>query len=564
MNINIEKTPFSSKGAYLAIQKSPSRLGAGIWLRSLIRPEWGIKRKKVSDQILRFIPTDYAGIFINYKTICTPECLRFESNFGYVNIFFNSIASVKIETHNMGLVLEHDYDDSNLVNIEVDGNTAKGYLPITFFDLKIDVSEGNLRYNKALKRFFITGEEGAKLSIFAWHRFVKLPDDLQIIENKDIIKKNYEQFRKKYKPANKTEELAVYTLWSGEYEKCGNLTRNITAISKGLMNNVWSWDNCFIAMAASLGDKKLARDNIMIFFDLQLKDGRLLDAVNPFIKVDWYTKPPIHGFFITKMLDDAEIFDMETLKDLYPKLILLSEWWDKNTNDKGLYFYKDPYDSGWDNATCFDKGMPVYSPDLNAYMVLLYQCINKVAILIEKSEQASFYKKKMETLINNMVKYMYDGQQFLCLNGAGVAFETTSLIKMVPIILGKLLPTEVFENLAKEISRGNHFLTEASLATESVASEYYDQRKGDIGKPNAYWRGPVWAPPLYCIVDGLIDAGYNKLAEKIAQRYIGLIENTPDAFYENYDAILKTGYDDTGYMWTVAVYLLLKQHMKKK
>lgn len=562
MNINIEKNPFSSRGAYLAIQKSPVVYGDGIWLRSLIRPEWGTSRKKISDQILRFIPTDSNGVFISYKTICTPECLRFESNFGYIEIFFPTIASIDIKTKNMGLVLEHDSDESRLVNIEVSEKKAKGYLPITFFDLTIEMDKGNMSYDEKLKRFFITCDERAHFTISAWHRFLAFPENVEVM-TKEKIRKDYEAFKAYYKPQCEMEELAVYILWSGEYHKCGNLTRNVTAISKSLMSNIWSWDNCFIAMALTKSNKKLARDNIMIFFDLQAEDGRLIDAVNPFIKVDWFTKPPIYGYFILKLMKDEGIFDRETLIDLYPKMIKLAGWWDRNLGVKGLYSYKHPFDSGWDNATCFDRGMPVYSPDLNSYMVLMFRCIAEMAKKLGKKEAESFYMLKSENILNNMLRYMYDGKQFLCLDSNEEPFETASLIKMMPIMLADNLPSDVFESLAQEISKENHFLTEGSLATESVTSRYYDKRKGESNKPNAYWRGPVWAPPTYCIFDGLLNAGYNKLAQKIANRYISLIESDSRGIYENYDAIQKTGYDDSGYLWTTAVYLIFKEFSRR-
>ncbi len=559
MNINLIKTPFSAKGAYLAIQKSDPINGDGIWLRSLIRPERGTGRKKVSDQLVRFIPTDSTGVFIKYTTVCTPECLRFESNFGYVEIFFSSINSIDIKTENMGLVLEHDNDDSQLVNIEIKDNQATGYFPISFFDFSIVMHKGNFKYSSNRKRFFITCDNEAHFTVSAWHRFLSLPDNMHIALDKKQIKSDFMQFRSYYNPQCQTEEQAIYLLWSGEYERCGNLSRSVTAISKSMMNLVWSWDNCFISLALRKANKRLARDNIMLFFDLQKEDGRLLDAVNPFLKVDWFTKPPIHGFFISKLLEDEEIFDQETVMDLFPKLEKLANWWEKHTGSKKLFYYSKAFDSGWDNATCFDNGMPIYSPDLNAYMVLLYRCLCQISEKLNYTEKALNFLNQSNQVLKNMLKYLYDGKQFVCLDSEERPFETTSLIKMMPLLLGSILPSDVFANLTAEISRENHFLTENSLATESVTSELYDQRKGSSFKPNAYWRGPVWAPPVYCIYDGLVNAGYNKLAQKIAKRFISLIESDKTGIYENYDAIQKTGYDDSGYMWTAAVYLLLKE-----
>jgi putative isomerase len=563
MNINIVKVPFSCPGSYLAIQKDEAILGDGIWLRSLIRPEWGTGRKKVSDHILRFIPTDSQGTFINYQTICTPECLRFESNFGFVEIYFSHLSSIHIRTKNMGLVLEHDADESKWVNIEVGTDYARGYLPITFFDIKFSLRKGSLRYRPDLRRFFITCEENADFVISAWQRFVQKEPEGELFEKKQI-RENFQRFRDAYQPSGETHELATYILWSGEYARCGHLTRNATAVSKKLMNNVWSWDNCFNALALALSNKTLARDNILLFFDLQKEDGRLLDAVNPFIQVDWFTKPPIVGFFILKMMHDEEVFPLATLEYLYPRLIKLANYWEKNKGNTGLYFYRHPFDSGWDNATCFDRGMPVYAPDLNSYMVYLYLSLQQVALKLGYQIEAENFQNQANHILKNMVKHMFAEGEFHCLDAQEKPFKTTSLIKMMPLMLGKLLPAAVFEAMASEISKEDHFLLASSLATECVTSEYYDQRKGDINKPNAYWRGPVWAPPVFCIYEGLINAGYYKLGEKIALRFVDLVESDPSGIYENYDAIQKIGYDDSAYMWTVSVYLVLKDRLKTK
>lgn len=563
MNINIEKVPFSYPGSYIAVQKEDPVFGDGIWLRSLIRPEWGTGRKKVSDKLLRFIPTDGNGVFIKYKTICTPECLRFESNFGYVEIYFSAQDVLTVKSKDMGIVLEHDHDEARLVNIRASEQSFYGYVPVTYYNVEVTMHKGEIHYNPTLRRLFITGKSGVQFSIAAWHKQVQQrPERLQVF-SKEETKEAFAKFKANYKPTCDTHELATYILWSGEFRACGNITRNVTAVSKDIMDNVWSWDHCFNAYALRNSNPTLSRNNIKLFFDLQKEDGRLLDAVNPILQVDWFKKPPVHGYFIGRLMQSGTLDDAD-IRELYPKVDKLARRWEQNTGTKGLFYYEHAFDSGWDNATCFDRGMPVYCPDLNAYMVYMYLCLAQMAERCDMGQKiVQDYRSKADRLLDNMVRYKFDGKQFTCLDKDEQPYTTTSLIKMVPIMLGKLLPDEVFKNLADEISREQHFLVEASLASESVTSPYYDNRKGDASKPNAYWRGPVWAPPVYFIHEGLRDAEYLKLATKIATRFIALIENGKDGIYENYDAILQTGYDDSSLMWTVSVYLLLKEQYSK-
>lgn len=563
MNINIENVPFSYPGSYIAVQKENPLFGDGIWIRSLIRPEWGTGRKKASDKLLRIIPTDARGVFIRYKTVCTADSLRFESNFGYVELFFSAYDVITVKAKDMGLVFEHSHEDAKFVNVKSVGNLFTAYVPVTYHNVEIAVSKGEMKYVPSLRRCFLTcNGDSAQCTVTVWQSMVEKTPCRTPVFTKEETKESFAAFKAHYAPSNDVHELATYILWSARMRALGNITRDVTAVSKDIMDNVWSWDNCFNSYALRKADPQLSLNNVMLFFDLQKSDGGLLDAVNPFIKVDWFTKPPVYGFFVYRLMR-CGIIEGKTIEELMPKMEKLAARWERNTGNTGLFYYEDPFDSGWDNATCFDNGMPMYSPDLNAYMVWMYVCISDMAKRVGDDAKAEKYDKKAHVLLDTMVEKMFDGKQFLCLDAEEKSFETTSLIKMVPIMLGRMLPDEVFKNLAEEISREQHFLVEASLASEAVDSPYYDNRKCDAGKPNAYWRGPVWAPPVYFIHEGLFDAEYYKLATKIATRYIGLIENGKDGIYENYDAILQTGYDDSALMWTVSVYLLLKERYDK-
>ena len=78
----------------------------------------------------------------------------------------------------------------------------------------------------------------------------------------------------------------------------------------------------------------------------------------------------------------------------------------------------------------------------------------------------------------------------------------TGLLSLMPLVLGDLLPAHIREKPVEVLKRD--FLTDNGLATEMPASPKYE--------PDGYWRGPIWAPTTYLLVDGLRRGGYAELA----------------------------------------------------
>ena len=558
MRINIEKVPFSSKGCYLAVSKDHKSLGGGIWLRSLIRPEWGTGRKKVSDHLFRFLTATRQGAFCQNEVECLPWQLTLKGQEGSIRLHFSGDSTLSLSIDKLMLVLEHDHDELTGQVERVDPQLLKLYFPIIHYNAEIQVQGGEIQYYGKYKRIFITPDKDlASVTIKAYRK--DLGDGREAPEaDVESLRQDYLAFISHYAPKNQTEELAAYILWSTQYARKGRITRRCNAISKSLMNLVWSWDNCFNALGVARADPELAWGNLLLFFDLQCENGMLPDAVNPAIVVDWFTKPPVHGWAVGQLLArGVRLHDVEK-ESLYHGLKRWTDWWYSRPSVGGLFCYRHPFDSGWDNATVFDDEALVATPDLNAYLVLQQDMLSTLAQDLGLTDEAESWKASADKLLDNLLCHMWNGVEFLCLRLDGRAVATNSLMRMMPVVLGKRLPAPIMKTLVTELAEENHFLTPRGLATESLRSRLYDHRKGDPAKPNAYWRGPIWPPVVYLMVSGLLDAGETHLASLIAERYIATVEQTPDALYENYDALTGEGNDDPSYAWTSAVYLLLK------
>lgn len=558
MNFSISTTPFTAREAYLSIIQERSEVGGGIWIKSLIRPEWGKGRKKVSNLLMKISPLSRSGHFLSYSVSANPQELKIITSEGYISIFFKQFNEIVLEGYGISMCFEIGHDDNLAVNALIKDNSFDAYFPLLNQDIKISQNNATLEYFSSQRRVFVNSKDDFSKTIFEfWPRHLEKPKKYTTYFSKEQIENEFLAFANKYEYHTDIELLSLYHLWSIEYVSCGNFTRNMVAISKNNMNLAWSWDHLFIALALFKSSPQLAWNSVMLFLEHQKENGMQIDAINPVTIVDWYTKPPVYGFFLRKFKASGYPIPKLDRQFIYDSVKKNTEWW-LNQSSFQLVGYQRPFDSGWDNATCFDKAGIVYTPDINTYLIIQMVFLSELSYELGLDKESQVWINKSNELMDHMIKKMWRNNQFVCLDSDLNEFSTNSLIRMIPLMLGSLLPKEISIHMINEIKIENHFLTERGIATESIRSNLYDSRRGDSSKPNAYWRGPMWSPPIYFIHEGLINLGEFDFSSEIARRYTAAIEKS-SAFYEDYDALLEIGYDDFGYGWTAAVYALLKK-----
>ena len=140
---------------------------------------------------------------------------------------------------------------------------------------------------------------------------------------------------------------------------------------------------------------------------------------------------------------------------------------------------------------------------------------------------------------------LWDGDAFVARSAiTGETSTTSSLLNLLPLVLGRRLPDDVRTALTRRL--GDH-LTEWGPATEPPTSPHYD--------PDGYWRGPIWAPSTVLIENGLRRGGDTATADEVSARFRRLCETS--GFAENFDALTGEGLRDRAYTWTASAYLRL-------
>lgn len=354
-------------------------------------------------------------------------------------------------------------------------------------------------------------------------------------------------------------EHAWFLLWNCQTPQVGALTRPAIYMSKFWMNNIWAWDNCFNALAIARADPGLAWAQLLLFFDHQDSQGMVPDCINDLEAMYGFTKPPIHGWAIRKLIQTLGLKTcLPYLEQIYKPLSRLTEWWYevRDYDHDGMPQYHHGNDSGWDNATVFDQGYPTEGADLAAHLVLQCEMLAFIGRALGKNKSAARWQERASQQLQRLLDHSLKDSRFISpLSGKTDAPPSQSLLNRIPVLLGNRLPQNVLSALIADLSPDGPFLTDWGLATEALHSPHY--------QADGYWRGPIWAPSTLLIVDGLEDAGQVALARAIAERFCDLCVEHP-GFWENYDAVSGKGLRCPGYSWTASVFLLLAEWLGKQ
>ena len=352
-----------------------------------------------------------------------------------------------------------------------------------------------------------------------------------------------------------TAERMAYVQWSAIVAPDGHLKRPGMLMSKNHMTNVWSWDQCFNALALAPHAPDLAWDQFRLPFDHQDAAGALPDSVNDKSVVRSFTKPPIHGWALRGMRESDRLgyFTDDRLSEIYEPLSRWTRWWltERDQDGDGTPQYNHGNDSGWDNCTVFDVGFPLEGPDLSAYLILQMDALADLAARLGRTRESEQWTVRADQLLDLMMTHFWRGDHFVAVRSedhlAVAPGDCDSLFPFLTLVLGGRLPLVARAPLIAGLLEPGRFLTEYGLATEALSSPQHEA--------DGYWRGPIWAPPVLLIADGLRRMGETDAAREIAERFCRAVAQSGAA--ENFHAQTGAGLRDRAYTWTASVFLIL-------
>ncbi len=548
--IDISRTPFSRYGAYLALSQDVGEDGRVENALSV----YSARRR--FDDCLTFKLTFGRDEAETFTASAVPEVLTVKGENGTARLYFRDDDTVVIDSEGLDLRLQFVRKGWGT---ETGDNTFRLISESYFYTYTVPCGIASMEGN-AKTVLSVACENGRILMAFAMRRIEPKEIALPICPDEEIaaVKREWEEFLAECPVSNSTlgfTHLTWYTLWSCFARAEDVYVHDTVMMSKKFMSSTWSWDHCFNALALARMKnkayaKEVAMNQFLAPFFLQSERGLLPDMWNPELETRWATtKPPIHGWCFSKLM---KIFDFEKdeLEAVYRYLEKWTNWWMlcSDTDHDGIPDYPDGCDSGWDNSTLFDIGHYLESPDLPAFLILQMKALAEIAQKLGNTEKERHWNAEAEALTSRLMAHSLVGGRFVAKRSGTHEYQEspTSLLSLMPLVLGDMLSPELQKHLSEILERD--FLTDHGLATEMPRGEKYQS--------DGYWRGPIWAPSTYLLVDGLRRGGHAELAKAVAQRYCHMTCEVAKGNYENFDALTGKGLRAQGYTWSASVYLL--------
>ncbi|MFP4548506.1 MAG: amylo-alpha-1,6-glucosidase [Fidelibacterota bacterium] len=567
-NFDLRKLPFSHFGAYtsLMIKTYPETGENGLFLQDISgRYLWHWKG------IYKIEPT-MDGKPLDYELSATPGKITMITDQGTIEITYQSADIIRMKSNHIGIKLTQTVKDGASNTFPVTEDKTLWRCQMGGYDhYALSVISGNIKIQTEKT---VAGE--------------KLPDNpIAIIdlspdktENCEIALEQYQDsfdrqdfdisfekcvnnrldaiddFSKHLLPVPDTfKSLAAktkYLKWSSFVKPKGNIQRTSMYMSKNWMNGIWGWDNCFDALGYSYHNIDKALDLILVMFDHQSKKGGIPDLITDQHTMWGAFKPPIQGLTMMKMMAyNQQELTLAQLQKVYQPLVDYTNFWFEymDDNNNGLPQYNHANDSGEDNCSVFEVGYPAEAPDLCTYLILQMDFLAYAANRLNKPDEAAGWQQKSDNLLKLMIDELWMKDQFVTKNSLTGEYNQKShaFLNYTPILLGEKLPSEIRHQLIKILKAPNSIVTPYGPASEHPDSPYF--------KEDGYWRGAVWAPQYFFLVEGLKRCGEEEWAQELAIIYCKMCEKA--GFPENFSALDGGPLKDSGYSWTSSVFLML-------
>ncbi len=343
-------------------------------------------------------------------------------------------------------------------------------------------------------------------------------------------------------------------------------------------NGFWSWDSWKHAVGLSYYNTELAKKQIRLMFEFQNEDGFVADCVYRDTSIENHnyrdTKPPLSAWAVAKTYEKD--LDIAFVKELYPKLKKYHYWWYKKrdhdqdrlceygSTDGTLVAAK--WESGMDNAIRFDNSkilknsegafsLDQESVDLNAYLYAEKLYLKKLAVLLQKENDATQYQEEAKKLKLIIQKQFYDPVDgwFYDTSLDGKTFIKGEGSEGWTSLWAKVATQEQAEAVKNKMMNPTKFFTKVPFQTMSADHPKFDPLKG-------YWRGPNWLDQSYFGVKSLRNYGFDTEADAATVQILkganGIL-GKGSAIRENYHPISGQGLHAHNFSWSAAHIILL-------
>ncbi len=332
---------------------------------------------------------------------------------------------------------------------------------------------------------------------------------------------------------------------------------------------LYDWDMYFeTIIQAYFGKINYAKNSLIVFLEHQRDSGfipRCIPEREP--EVNEHAKPFLAQ---TALVISRFLGDFSWIAPYYDKLKKFVMYWieKKDVNRNSLSEWDSAPHTGMDNQheragkwnACFCEGV-----DLNSYLYRELIAMSKIAKEIGKSEDVHFFREKAEEkrkaiqsmLWNDEDKIFYDLDR-----NTGKQIKVKSVSSFTPLWAKIATPGQAYHLVYDHLLNPEEFWLPFPIPGYARSEAGYSTVKlpGDLG---CNWRGATWIPTNYMVYHGLINYGYEDIAEYLAYRTYALVSKY-DLPWEWYNCETGEGQGLHPFWgWSILGYILPIEHELK-
>jgi mannosyl-oligosaccharide glucosidase len=200
--------------------------------------------------------------------------------------------------------------------------------------------------------------------------------------------------------------------------------------------------------------------------------------------------------------------------------------------------------------------------DLSGWVAFFARDMARIADEIGQPDRASFYRDEYERIVAEINAQLWEPETgFYYDRNSGGFLREKSYAGLIPFIAGAPDAAQM-ERILAHLTNEAEFWTPYGIRSLSADSAIYEPGHSESGWKNSNWRGPVWLPINYLLVQRLEEIDPD-LADQLRQNLIDNVEAQWQAtgrFWEYYHAETGTGLGadhQTG--WTALVANLIHE-----
>jgi glycogen debranching enzyme len=360
--------------------------------------------------------------------------------------------------------------------------------------------------------------------------------------------------------------------------------------------NQFMWDSCFHAIIWRWIDPVMAQDELLSLVARQVQEGSDAGMI-PHCNY-WHgggawlwnhddrsviTQPPLIGAAALLVYERSN--DRTFLETIYPKLIAYHDWFDRRRDPDGdkLVCLIHPWESGGDVLPRWDKAMSyqrfdheagraarlklaevivefdtdpaalasagsfiMETMDYNAIRAADVEATAEIASILGRTDESSSLQQRADAIREAFqAKMIVDGYPY-DLQGADEQPVIMDSAGQFITLFGGCPTAEQASRLVEQL-REPRFWTPFPVTTSPSDDAAF--------APDIYWRGNVWPCVNWLIFKGLRRYGYDDLAQELAERSLGLLNQF--GFWEYYHPLTGEGLGGSRFSWAAVMLDLL-------